>query len=231
MSYTSEVEADNPNVWTRMEEASGNLADSADNPNTYNPAGSPTYQITGPITSESPNFGIQFNGSTNFACTDSSVFDFGDGPFSLEMWVKRGASQGTVQTLMVQNAYWQMAFLSDNTICLASEGVAVIVASTITITDTTTWHHIVMTKNGSTSADCKIFIDGVDRTGTFTNSTIANRTASAIMGGGVSGEFLTNGHQLAQQALYPSVLTEARVLAHYQAATAVADTGLAWITA
>ncbi len=224
-SYADEVLADLPNVYYKMHEASGVLLDSSGNGrNGATVFGSPTYQIVGPITSESPNYGIQSSGSSYFDSADHALFDLGDGPFTLEGWVKRGAGQGTLQTMMVKGLQYQLAFQSDNTIILAENGVAVVVPSTITITDTTTWHHVVVTKTGATS---KVYIDGVDRTGTVTDSPMANSAIPFYVGAGNGGgEYLSSGHQIAQFAVYPSVLSAARVLAHFNAAAAASGIGV-----
>jgi len=37
--------------------------------------------------------------------------------------------------------------------------------SSVAIDDTTTWHHIVAVVDKSNSSNCKLFIDGIDRSG------------------------------------------------------------------
>ncbi len=220
-SYADEVLADVPNTYHKMDEASGVIGDSSGNGlNSSGTNGTPTYRIVGPITSGSPNYGIQSDGATSFNFTDHALLDLGDGPFTLEGWVKRGASQGTLQTMMAKGGHWQVGFWSANTFFLAENGVAIIVESTITITDTTTWHHFVCTKTGAT---VKLYIDGVDRTGTVTDQTMVNN-ANAAYFAAVDGasEFLSSGHQVAQFAIYPSVLSAARVSAHFNAAASIA---------
>ena len=68
----------------------------------------------------------------------------------------------------------------------------------------------------------KLYQDGVDVTGTVTNSTFTNTSQEGYIGNNdFSSEWLSSGTQLSELALYPTALSPERVLAHYE--TAVAD--------
>jgi Concanavalin A-like lectin/glucanases superfamily len=101
--------------------------------------------------------------------------------------------------------------MENDRVALGASGVAIIVSSTNTITDTTTWHHAVVTKTGAT---CKVYVDSADVTGSISNVTCGNGTGSNIGqdGGGSFADAI-----LDECAIYATVLTPARVLAHYRA--------------
>jgi hypothetical protein len=75
------------------------------------------------------------------------------------------------------------------------------------------WHHLVVTKSGAAS---KLYIYGIDRTGTVTNLTMIN-TASTLILGAKNGtsEFLAA--TIDEFAVYNAVLSGATVLDHYKA--------------
>jgi hypothetical protein len=217
MSYSSEVLADAPAAYFRMDQVSGLLADSTANGN-HNTlvTGTATYSQPSLIASDLASTSVRFTGSQDFRSDDSATLDLGD-VFTLECWGKRDATQGTVQTMICKDVgAYQLAWFTDNKLILARNGVAIIVSSTLAITDTTTAHHLVCTKNGAT---VKLYIDGVDRTGTVTNSTFVNNTSQLTIG---SNGALTPGELysgwLDEVAVYPTALSLARVQAHYNAA-------------
>jgi hypothetical protein len=111
--------------------------------------------------------------------------------------------------------------LITNQLFIAKTNVAGIAKSTTTITDTTTWHHLVVTKTGAT---VKQYIDAVDVTGTVTNATWQNGTTPDVRIGGDNGATLYTGY-LAEVAVYPTALSQARISAHYAAAIAAATRG------
>jgi hypothetical protein len=116
--------------------------------------------------------------------------------FTASAWIKRD-SMG-IQTIMGKtngdnpsSSYgWIFTFDPNNNthVYIASGGAAwgdagsFTLPSSLAITDRTTWHHVVAVINKSANASCKLYIDGVDRTGTAQGSitgvgTIANTLA------------------------------------------------------
>lgn len=217
MAYADEVLADSPNAYWKMNEASGLIADTTANGNSATTQdGTPTYQAVGPITSGSPNYAITFASasSQDFTVDDSATLDVGD-VFTLEGWGKR-ASSGVNHFFFARDTNgYAMTFESDK-LTTSKVNVSIIVQSTITITDTL-WHHCVVTKNGAT---VKLYIDGVDVTGTVTNATIVDNANPLLIASSGAANFFNGG--LAHLAIYPTALSAARVLAHYNAATSAA---------
>jgi hypothetical protein len=137
--------------------------------------------------------------------------DVGDA-MSVEAWFKR-SSTGTADTILEKGSgAYKLALTTANRVRFRRSAVADIVDSTITITDTNTWHHVVATKNGAT---VKLYIDGVDRTGTVTNSTLANSSDPVTIGNNSTTEYF-DGY-LDDVAVYNTALSAARVKAHYRA--------------
>jgi WD40 repeat protein len=86
----------------------------------------------------------------------------------------------------------------------------VIAASTATISDTTSWHHVAATKSGTA---VHLYIDGKDVTGTVTNKTLVNNTQPLLLGQNAGSGWL-NG-VLDEVALYKTALTANAIANHF----------------
>jgi len=218
MSYASEVLADTPVAWYRLSDASGNVQDSSGNARHGSSVnGAPTYGQPGGIPSDPSNNSMQFHTAGGDCCfiAANAAFEVGD-TYSVEGWIKRADSSTAEINLFVHDSGFYLG-LDNNQLFAARTSVAGIAHSTVSITDTTTWHYLVITKTGAT---VKQYIDAVDVTGTITNSTSANVGADVRIGSDAGGNPY-NG-LLDEVALYSTVLSPARVLAHYNAALLVA---------
>jgi hypothetical protein len=219
MSYASEVLADAPKAYYRMQEASGLIQDSSGNGNhATSSTGTATYQQVGPITSDPSDFSIFFN-ADDFIIPDDVDIDFGD-IVTVEAWLYRDDT-GTTRAFTGRGSNALTLFIldADSKLGAAKAGVAIIVYSTIALS-TSTWYHVAYTKSGATS---KIYIDGVDRTGTVTDATLADPGAGVPMrvGADYNGTLTWLGG-LDEVAFYSTALSEARIQAHYNAATTAA---------
>jgi hypothetical protein len=83
-----------------------------------------------------------------------------------------------------------------------------VVASTVTVTDTG-WHHVAATKDG---ASVKLYLDGIDVTGTVTDQTMSDNTLPLAIGQSSSSAFF-NG-TIDEVALYNMALTPSQVANH-----------------
>jgi hypothetical protein len=146
---------------------------------------------------------------------DANSLDIGDGPFTLEAWVKRSTVNTAGISIFQKGASAaQFGFYLDRTF-LAKDNIGTVTSSTTTVSDTTNWHHLVVTKSGTAS---KLYIDGIDRTGTVTDLTMANTAAALILGSkNGTSEFLAA--TIDEFAVYNAVLPAATVLDHNKAGT------------
>jgi hypothetical protein len=109
-----------------------------------------------------------------------SVLDLGSGSLSISAWVRRG-NASTVQAIAGKSnggpptaAYgYSFAFYPADTlnIAVATGGTlfgdtgSFRVKSSIALTDTASWHHVAAVIDRSNKANCRLFIDGIDRSG------------------------------------------------------------------
>jgi hypothetical protein len=182
------------------------------------PASGITYSVAGAIANDA-NTAITADGSSEpVTVLDDNLLDFGDGPLSYELWVKRSATQGATQGLVSKGGgAGLLRFLVNNTIGFSKQGTAgEIVSSSSAITDTTTWHHVVVTKNGSSSA---LYVDGVDAGVAGTNQTLTDTTVGLRIGHVATAQRFPGS--LDEVAVYSAVLTAAEVLEHYEVGSGV----------
>jgi hypothetical protein len=195
-------------------ESSGTNADDVstvnNNDGTY--VASPTLGVTGAV--GDTDTAVTFNGSTQYVTIpDANSLDLGN-TFSLECWVKRGAAGA--QGLIAKGGSYRLD-INANVPRLRNAATATIVSSSVAIVDTTTWHHIVATKNGATAA--KFYLDGVDVSTGYADSTIADSASALILAANSAvANFLTG--TLDEVAVYNVVLTPTQVLNHYTIGTA-----------
>jgi Concanavalin A-like lectin/glucanases superfamily len=223
MSYQSEVLADSPIYYFRLNEPSGTNANdlgSANNDGTY--TNTPTLGVTGAILTDPTDTAVTFAAAQSEYVTipDVAASDVGD-TFTFEAWVKiNGAPAGNIGIFSfgTQSGYMRVNS-SDSCVHILRSEVADMGPSTVTVVDNL-WHHIVWTKATTTN---KIYIDGVDRTGTITNATMSNPTVRHAIGADVGAgpneaDFFTGS--IDEVAVYGTALSIIRVQAHYNAALA-----------
>ena len=112
--------------------------------------------------------------------------------------------------------------LFQSRVCLVNIGNAHIARSTNTITETTTWHHCVCTKNGASFA---IYIDGVQGSFSVSPSTLID-VAEPLS---IAGWYQPWAGFMDEVALYNTSLSAARVQAHY--ASGLVGPVIGWIRA
>ena len=160
-------------VWHLGEQAGPAVDATADNySGAY--AGSLPNRVPGAI-----GAGQSFDGTGDFADM-GNVLNIGSNSFSISAWIKRGntstvqAIAGKSNTGIPSAAYgFSFAFYPADSlnIAVASGGTvfgdtgSFRVKSNISITDTATWHHVAAVIDRSSSSGCRLFIDGIDRSG------------------------------------------------------------------
>ena len=214
-AYVDAVLFDHPTGYFRLAETSGTgVNDSSLSALTGGSYSGTVYLNQSGALAGDSNPAVRFDGSTGYVGVPAAPgLDLGDS-FSLELWLKRQSVSATQQTLVSKgtNGY-QLRLSTTGALELVKQGGSTILASTSTVSDTN-WHHVVAVKDGSTA---KLYLDGVDVSGTVTNQTLANTAANlgiaALSGGGQN----FNG-TLDEVALYPSALSSTQVSAHRDAA-------------
>lgn len=179
-----------------------------------------TFSQTG-IPGGGANTAVRFTAASSGYATIASVTgNHVANIFTREAWVKR-ASISTVQVIWgaTTNAP-QLSLNAANQIEATNTFNVTLMDSTVTLTDTASFHHIVWTHSGSTD---KLYLDGADVTGTVLNTaTFANSsyTIGADFGGGSPTQFFDG--TLAMAANYPTALTSGQVSTHYTLGSASA---------
>lgn len=227
MSYVSEVLADSPLAYWRLNEASGNPQDSSGNGHHVSSViGTPTYGQTSPITSDAAAKAMSFAGNSGLVVPDAASGDW-DVPgnteiFSMECWMKL-AGNGTVRYIFnKQSGNFGLYMWSDNILQAGKVDTGAFIASASAITDTA-WHHVVAVKNGASGA---LYIDGASVGGSFTNQDIIPNDENLRIGVYYNETQNFFNDMLCELAIYGSALSLARAQAHYAAATVALDTVL-----
>ncbi len=206
--YRDEVLIDGPVAWYRLDETAGpTAADSAGGNHGTATSGGVTFGVPG-ATSDTGNRAARFSGTGHISAGDPPALDFGD-RFTVEAWARRDNSAAGPQILVIQDLHFSVEF-NGNRLTLARPGSGLLAQSTVPVTDTAAFHHLVVTKDGPAVG---LYIDGVNRTGAVANQTLTNSMADLNLG---SGAFPFAG-DLDEVAIYSQPLSAARIAAHYAA--------------
>lgn len=206
-------------AYWRMGESSGQIADSSGNGNvstTANPT--LTYGQPGAIIGDADT-AIKFDGTAAYFNIPNSVSINTADIFSFAAWVKKGVDD-VMMNIADQHASgggYQIRINAANKLELVWKDASVIVASTIAITKTD-YHMIAVTKNG---AAVKLYIDGVDVTGTVTNQTIVGSGLGLYLGKYSAGSGRFWNGTLAKVALWNTALTAGNITALWEAGIAL----------
>lgn len=206
MALHHEILADNPRAYWRFNNPDLDLVlDSSGNVLTLVTS---DFDVMGaaPIQPDNTYSGL-FSGSNYASRADHNLLDLGDS-FTLEAFVKRDPAGSGNRTIIDKGTLaYGLRINGSNQLELTWVGVAIIVTSTIALS--TNPHHVVATKNGGT---VRLYIDGVDRTGTVTNQTFTNNSADFQIGRGLTTNYFRGN--ISDVAVYSGALSAARVAAH-----------------
>jgi hypothetical protein len=235
-NYATEVAADAPISWWRLDEFSGTTA--ADSGSSHI-AGTYTGGYTLAPIGESgpfpqPGGAVLLNGTTAYVTTGSTAaYDALKAPgsaFTVEFWIKASAPASTrfVVTKLFNNFGWEVSLTSAGKIFFGGreDAISDFSVTTTAVVANSAWRHVVCTWNGTTSANgVKIYVDGaLDAQGTATAPSLGASTTALTIGTSADlGVFLAA--TLDEVAIYAGALSGTRVLAHYAAAQWTEITG------
>jgi hypothetical protein len=97
-----------------------------------------------------PDTAVATDGSNGHVSVPHDArFNVGD-VFTAKAWVRRGAvSTAANQSILSKSSSWLVMINSANRIALHKSNVGDVAVSTVAITDTTSFHHVVVTKTGA----------------------------------------------------------------------------------
>ena len=222
-AYTTEIQADSPRAWYRMQELAGFIQDSSGNANHATAeTGSAKTRAQASAVNEAGQVGIKFNQWGCMRIPHHSTLDMA-GTFTLEAWVKLAAiNDGVIHTIItkgqggfhfyINNSHdgvgsGRLEFTSTYTTLIAASD------NKYYIQDFD-WHHIAVVKTPTT---VKLYCDGVEVTTYASGSvTVADTTYPLEIGAwgdnGYPGNFT-----LDEVAVYNTALSQARLQAHFDA--------------
>ena len=209
--YQAAVLSDAPGAYWHLGEAAGIFPDLTGHGNNMNATGTSPIRAQPGLVPGNSDGCIQANAGASGAGMGgtSPTTDLGD-IWTVEAWIKRTETSTAVQTIMSKPNGGYNVRINNNRIELLCAGTAVLATSTVTVADTNV-HHIVGTKSGASG---HIYLDGVEVTGTYTNTTTAN-TAYWFAIGNDNGAAAVVNMFIDEVAIYPTALSLARVQAHY----------------
>lgn len=164
--------------------------------------------------------------STHVDMGDHASYNFGDGAQSGFIFIARNELVSNLEQNIVDrgsNSYSIILNVGDvaNKLAFLKSGVSVLTQSTVDIADTNQ-HMIAWTKNG---AAIKLYVDGVDRTGSVTNATLSDPTGVGLSLGHYHAGLGEANMKIGRFALFNAVLSAAEIAAFW--ATAAGGGGAA----
>ncbi len=248
MSYNSEVLADSPKVYYLLDETTGtSIADTSGNSHTATLVDAIVdtnffFGQTGPITSDASNKAFNFSASPYLNLGNPADIQI-TGNITLEAWVKPHNWPSSGQSAQIiskgyngtNEGYNLFLYNNSGTMELrvgSYDGTAYDAEWVITGWSLDTWKYIVGRYNGSA---WQLLVDG---TQVVTNNKATGAVATTS-NGAMAAEYLAAGTgspgrvldgQLARPAIYATSLSDARVTAHYNAATGAGTPTISAIT-
>jgi peptidoglycan hydrolase-like protein with peptidoglycan-binding domain len=212
VSYSSEVLADSPIRYWPLDDTSGSTADDATNNADGTYSGSPTLGAAGVV-----GTAVSFlaASSQQVLCPFSGLTT----AWSLEFWWKSGGTAGSVifRDSTASNGWLLILTNSDADVQLRANGTNRTITGLGTTLDNGSWHHIVVTSSGT---QVITYVDG-SAVDTWSVTAAASTVASPFRfaRNGTSSTYYTGSYD--EIAIYGSVLSGARVAAHFAASVTI----------
>lgn len=199
----------------RMGDAASPAVD-AKNAHNGTAVNSPTFAVTGLLPNGDIDTAVSFAKASSqyISVADHNDLDIADAG-SMEAWIKMTSLPAAGYNIFCKGSNgYGLEINPSGALLISKINVGINVASTTTMS-TATVYHVVGTKNGATH---KLYINGVDVTGSVTNRTWADTAVALLFGAfGTAGTGTANYFDgvLDEVALYNAALTAAEVLSHY----------------
>lgn len=208
--YIAAVLQDTPIAFWKMQDASGNPVDSSGNGfDMTSVTGTPDYQQAGPMS----DFGIHF-GAGEFTTRSTHVSTATDN-FTMEVWVypiSIGADGRTLFNNGTSNAT-QSFGIAVNTTALFVYVAGTVVGNTSAVSlPLSTWSHVAVKR----SSNWTYYYNGAIDTANATLTAPVSVTGTVQIAAGNNFDL-----RVAYVAVYETALSDARILAHYQAGVGV----------
>ncbi len=146
------------------------------------------------------------------AIPDGVVTDRGDGPFTLELWIRRSGT-ATPRPVLDKDAGAYALRFGTGGFELARSGTGTVAAASSTPGDTSAFHHYVVTRAAGAA---RVYVDGVDVTGTQTAGTLIDSAAALQVGANATLTGFLDA-TVDELAIYDQALSAATVLDHLRA--------------
>ncbi len=210
-----------PLQYYRLDEASGNFADSSGNGYTGTAvnSGDFTYAQTGALSGDA-NKALKWNVSGTAYINKNPGPAIPD-PHTIEVWVKRRVTGARHPIYSNANTTAPYLYIdTDDKVKAAGQPDAAgaplnAIRATSSVTLDTNWHHIVYTSSGSTAT---LYVDGVDVTVAGSAYSVSAAAAAFHIGAAPAAVAVYFDGLMDEFALYPAALTAAQVAGHYQSA-------------
>jgi len=222
-TYRDEVLADNPVSYWRFNEASGTTAADERGLNNGTYAGGVSLGQGGAIVSDPANNAVSFDGIDDSMSVASPTSLSMSSAVSVELWVKRSRS-GVFQAIAGKPTSGQSRFenysiwfnATNQIRMYIGDGVNYAQATSATAFDTN-WHYVVGTFDNST---IRVYVDGVQSGSSSTTIRLTPNANPFYVGRSSTSTTLNYGGLLDELAVYSTVLSAARIQAHYNKAFA-----------
>lgn len=232
-----------PVAYWKLDECQGTTANDASgnsNTGTITPGATGTYTSVGTCTTSSAssmwyngvtgrrNYSLAFDGTNDYVLSSANSAINITGDITLSAWIKRGDTNQNSPIIAKSNgsSRWDYEMVlcganlcaggaadNDKLSFYADAPASAAVVSTKAITDTTTWHHILFTRSGSTYA---FYVDGM-AAGSGSMSGSFNNNSDGIYLGSDSPSSASNSYNglIDEARIYNYSLTTAQILALY----------------
>ena len=227
MSYSSEVLADTPLAYWRLNTLSGTETDqgSGGHTLTFNNEAQMTRQSSGLIGSDSDT-AVQMNSQSGAYLSTPNAADliFTGGAFTAELWFRPTViDAGQSYALVGQGGFTAGGWMLQNrlgVLALYFDGPGDIISTFVPVVNTT--YHIAVAWRASGNTD--FYVNNVKENITTAGTPVTTTHQAAVGAFGDTAGFRNGQGGFDEVAIYNTGLSDARVAAHFNAATAAAPT-------